>query len=128
MSYPLPFARKSKEDAAAALAAKKEAAAAAAAAQKEAAAAKLKTTQDSIYATKDAASEKITYVFFGFLLFFATFQSGISRMAWGRETLSFLKFKTFLSLFMKILKPKQSFLLQSAFVCNFIGSLTECVR
>ena len=56
------FPRKSKEDAAAALAAKKEAAAAAAAAQKEAAAAKMKATQDSIYATKDAASEKITYV------------------------------------------------------------------
>ena len=67
MSY---LARKSKEDAAAALAAKKEAAAAAAAAQKEAAAAKLKETQDSIYATKDAASEKITYVFLVFLLSF----------------------------------------------------------
>ena len=51
--------RKSKEDAAAALAAKKEAAAAAAAAQKEAAAAKLAATQESITATKEAASTKI---------------------------------------------------------------------
>ena len=98
------FPRKSKEDAAAALAAKKEAAAAAAAAQKEAAAAKLKETQDSIYATKDAASEKITYVQGCSFVSEQQIQDGL-----GREILHSGKFETMLSLFMKILTTKQSF-------------------